>query len=82
MKANSINSALTEKDGINKPPNISSSSVAVIQKMRKKQPSAQELIDKIVTHDKSALSRAITLVESTNPAHLDKANTIIQSCLP
>ncbi len=82
MKPNSINSALTEKDGINKPPNISSSSVAVIQKMRKKQPSAQELIDKIVTHDKSALSRAITLVESTNPAHFDKANTIIQSCLP
>ena len=82
MEPNSIKSALKEKGGINQPSNISPSSVAVIQKMRKKQPSAQELIEKILTHDKSALSRAITLVESTNPAHLDKANTIIQSCLP
>jgi LAO/AO transport system kinase len=28
------------------------------------------------------LSRAITLVESTNPEHLAKANTIINACLP
>ncbi len=82
MKSNSTKSALTEKEGISKPQNLSTSSAEVIQKMRKKQPSAKELIDKILAHDKSALSRAITLVESTNPVHLEKANTIIQSCLP
>ncbi|WP_396170664.1 methylmalonyl Co-A mutase-associated GTPase MeaB [Flavobacterium sp.] len=82
MEPNSIKSALTEKDGIHPPQNMSTSSVEVIQKMRRKQPSAQELIDRILTHNKTALSRAITLVESTNPDHLDKANAIIQACLP
>lgn len=82
MKSNPTKSALTEKEGIPQPQNMSTSSAEVIQEMRKKQPSAKELIDKILAHDKSALSRAITLVESTNPVHLEKANTIIQSCLP
>ncbi len=82
MKSNPTKSALTEKEGIPQPQNMSTSSAEVIQEMRKKQPSAKELINKILAHDKSALSRAITLVESTNPAHLEKANTIIQSCLP
>jgi len=82
LKSNPTKSALTEKEGIPQPQNMSTSSAEVIQEMRKKQPSAKELINKILAHDKSALSRAITLVESTNPAHLEKANTIIQSCLP
>ena len=82
MESNTIKSALTEKEGINPPQNMSTSSVEVIQKMRKKQPSAQELVDCILAHDKTALSRAITLVESTNAEHLVKANAIIQACLP
>ena len=82
MEPNTIKSALTEKEGINPPQNMSTSSVEVIQKMRKKQPSAQELVDCILAHDKTALSRAITLVESTNAEHLVKANAIIQACLP
>lgn len=82
MEPTSRKSALTEKDGINPPPSLSTTSVEVIQEMRRKQPSAQELIDRILAHDKVALSRAITLVESTNPEHLEKANAIIQACLP
>jgi LAO/AO transport system kinase len=35
-----------------------------------------------LAHDKVALSRAITLVESTNGTHLAKANDIINGCLP
>jgi LAO/AO transport system kinase len=54
----------------------------VIQQLRRNQPSAQELINGILAKDKTALSRAITLVESTNPDHTEKANTIIQACLP
>jgi LAO/AO transport system kinase len=53
-----------------------------IVRQRKIQPSAKELLDGILHHDKVALSRAITLVESTNPIHLEKANTIIAACLP
>lgn len=75
-------SALHEKDGIPQPESFSVSALHKIVKNRKVQPSADELIAGILKHDKVALSRAITLVESTNTAHLSKANDIITGCLP
>jgi len=75
-------SALSEIHGVEQPKTLSSVVASQIQQFRRKQPSAEELITKILNGDKTALSRAITLVESTNPEHLDKANTIIQACLP
>ena len=75
-------SALQEKAGISQPESISSQSVEYIQHSRKVQPSAEELVEGILAGNITALSRAITLVESTNPIHLAKANTIINSCLP
>lgn len=74
-------SALKEKAGISQPESISSQSVEHIQLSRKVQPSAEELVEGILAGNITALSRAITLVESTNPIHLAKANTIINSCL-
>ncbi|HWS59419.1 MAG TPA: methylmalonyl Co-A mutase-associated GTPase MeaB [Flavobacterium sp.] len=74
--------ALNEKDGISAPEIISTNAVAQIQKFRKKQASSKELIDGILSRNISALSRAITLVESTNDNHLAKANEIINTCLP
>lgn len=75
-------SALHEKDGIPQPESISAASLTQIMRYRKVQPTAKELIDGILAGDKVALSRAITLVESTNPTHLAKANEIIAACLP
>lgn len=75
-------SALQEKAGISQPEMISSQSVEHIQLSRKAQPSAEELVEGILAGNITALSRAITLVESTNPTHLAKANTIINSSLP
>lgn len=75
-------SALKENEGIPQPESISALSLQKVIAKRKVQPSAAELISGILTHDKVALSRAITLVESTNPAHLEKANEIINACLP
>jgi LAO/AO transport system kinase len=75
-------SALQEKAGISQPEMISSQSVEHIQHSRKLQPSAEELVEGILAGNITALSRAITLVESTNPIHLAKANAIINSCLP
>ena len=75
-------SALQEKDGISQPESFSISSLEKIVKSRKQQPTAAELIAGIVANDKVALSRAITLVESTNISHLPKANEIINGCLP
>jgi LAO/AO transport system kinase len=74
--------ALHEKPGISPPEIVSSTAVNQVQKFRKIQPSSQELIDGILSGNISALSRAITLVESTNASHLAKANEVINACLP
>jgi LAO/AO transport system kinase len=75
-------SALHEKEGVPQPETLSAVSLQKIVESRKKQPTAKELIAGIVSGDKVALSRAITLVESTNVAHLAKASEIITGCLP
>ena len=75
-------SSLNERDGIAQPDSISKQAIAHVTRLRKKQPSVQELVNGIVSGNKTALSRAITLVESTNPAHLEKANNVIAQCLP
>jgi LAO/AO transport system kinase len=81
-KSSSKKSALHEKEGIPPPDIFSKSSVDTIIRKRKIQPSSDELISQILKHDKVALSRAITLVESTNPEHITKANNVINGCLP
>ena len=75
-------SNLHEKPGVSQPETISSSAVNQVQKFRKRQPSSKELVDGILSGNISALSRAITLVESTNVTHLAKANEVITACLP
>lgn len=75
-------SALKENDGIEQPDSISTTAVAQIQNFRRAQPSAEELIANILKGNITALSRAITLVESTSEKHLEKANEIIKGCLP
>jgi LAO/AO transport system kinase len=75
-------SALQEKAGISPPEIISPSAMKNIKEFRKKQPSASELIEGILSKNITALSRAITLIESTNTIHLSKANEVIQGCLP
>ena len=75
-------SALSEINGVHQPDSISTTVAKNIQQFRRKQPTALELIDAIRNGDKIALSRAITLIESTNVDHLAKANEVIQGCLP
>ena len=82
LKTPKQNSALHEKEGVPQPETLNQASIQNVVQKRKNQPSAQELIEGILAKDKVALSRAITLVESTNPEHLEKATTIIQTCLP
>ena len=75
------NSALSEINGISPPGSISPQAGAQA-KLRRYQPTAEELVIGILSGNKTALSRAITLVESTNPGHQQKANAVINSCLP
>lgn len=82
LSKNTKISALSEKDGVNKPEILSSQVAKHIKEFRKKEIAASELIEKIIAGDKVALSRAITLVESNNINHLEKANEVINGCLP
>lgn len=82
MNKSNKKSALKENEGIAPPSITNTSAIANIQKRRLQKLTAAELISKITTGDAVALSQGITLVESLNPEHHDKANQIIQGCLP
>ena len=82
LENQSKKSALSEVNGINPPDSVSDVVAKKIQQKRKVIPSAIELIEAIKKGNKIALSRAITLVESTNPEHLERANEVINGCLP
>ncbi|MBE8727081.1 methylmalonyl Co-A mutase-associated GTPase MeaB [Flavobacterium hungaricum] len=75
-------SALQEKAGISPPEITNKTAINQIKKNRQQQPTSEELIAAILDGNRTALSRAITLAESTNPAHFEKAGAIIQGCLP
>ena len=75
-------SALTEKEGVQQDEYINSSQLQSVKKKRQKQPSSDELISNIKKGSITALSRAITLIESINPKHQKKANEVIHGCLP
>ena len=75
-------SALHEQEGVSEPEITNSKSIHHIKQKRQKQPSTEDLVTAILKGDITALSRSITLVESSNPEHLKKANAIITQCLP
>lgn len=75
-------SALSQMEGIEAPPKVSLVSAATIRTLRKNQISAEQLFNGILAGDLSALSRAITLTESTKPEHFEKARNVINLCLP
>lgn len=70
-------SNLTEVNGIKQPSNINK-----IKLNRSKQPSVKTFITQIKLGNIAYLSKAITLIESTNLKHKQKASEIINACLP
>ncbi len=81
-KKKSLEATLHEIEGIKQPTTTNNSSINKVKLQRSKQPSEKEFVEKILKGDISYLSRAITLVESTNVTHQKKANAIIEQCLP
>ena len=75
-------SALHEKDGISQPETTSKTAASRIKISRSKQNSVDEFVAKILEGNITFLSKAITLVESTNAKHQQKANAILERCLP
>lgn len=75
-------SALHEKEGVSPPETVHLESVKTIQNYRRKVFTTDEYVQGILKQEITALSRAITLVESTNPEHAHKAHEVINACLP
>ncbi|MDG1743711.1 MAG: methylmalonyl Co-A mutase-associated GTPase MeaB, partial [Polaribacter sp.] len=64
---NKKKTTLQEKEGVSQPETTSKLSAEKIKKNRSKQNSVRKFVSKIMEGDIPFLSRAITLVESTNP---------------
>ena len=75
-------SALFHKEGVSQQETTSKSSAKIIKSNRSKIPSIKKFVAEILAGNISYLSRAITLIESTNEKHQEKANTILEQCLP
>ena len=81
MKKPEKKSALQEVKGVSDTPRLNRHLIEKIQKKRTL-PDVDELVTKLLSGDQVALSKAITLIESSNPKHFDLGQKIIKKCLP
>lgn len=70
---------LTVNSGVEQPPQVNP---YLRPRKRRELPSASDLVEGILAGDVVRLSRAVTLVESINPAHRAVAQEVIEKCLP
>lgn len=81
-KKRTFKSALSEHQGVNDPEMTDQSSIDSIKSKRLVLPTTKDLVTGILNGNITDLSRAITLIESQNPDHLQRAEAIINQCLP
>ncbi len=74
--------ALEEKKGVSISEITSKSLIDSFKSKRKANIDPSKLIESLLNKDITALSRAITLIESKNPKHKEIASNILQACLP
>ncbi|MBW2962593.1 methylmalonyl Co-A mutase-associated GTPase MeaB [Mesonia aestuariivivens] len=82
MAKKKINTALNEAQETSPAKNISLKSAERIKNLRKKKIDPENLVEQIIQGNKTALSRAITLIESQQTKHQHDVNAIIEGCLP
>ncbi|MEZ4858780.1 MAG: methylmalonyl Co-A mutase-associated GTPase MeaB [Flavobacteriaceae bacterium] len=75
-------SAIHEMEGVAPPPSSNRLAAKKIQEQRRKPIAIEALVKELLKGNHSALSRAITLVESTAQKHQQQAKELIQACLP
>ena len=75
-------SALKVNEGVEQPGSVSRDAVSRFKKFSRQLLRPEEYFNGIVEGNMIILSKAITLVESTNPKHHEVAQQIIEKCLP
>lgn len=82
MKESERKSALQVNTGVEQPSNINAESVKNIRDKRNNKILAKDYTKEILNGNRTILSQAITLVESTLPEHQDLSREIVETCLP
>ncbi len=77
-----IKSALSVNEGVEQPPSVNQESVLQFIKNSKKKLSAQQYVDGILAGNRTILSQAITIIESSLHTHSKLAEEIIDKCFP
>lgn len=75
-------SALSVTGGVSQPDAVNPDALARIGKRKKSLPDPAKLVKSILEGNRSYLSQAITLIESSLPAHQEIASGIVSLCLP
>jgi len=81
-KGKEYRSALKVQDGITPPPGINPEILRKASGRGKKRYSTEVYADGIISGNRTILSQAITLIESSLPEHYQEAQKIIEKCLP
>ncbi len=71
-----------EKKAVPKNKSAKQNAIKNIQSKRKKIPDTQSLVKEITKGNITALSQAITLIESNNTNHQEQADRLLKACLP
>lgn len=79
---NKKKTALKTTDGVSDSEMINPSYISKFKSKRTKTLNTDKLVKGILNQNISELSRAITLIESTNQQHQQQANDILKQCLP
>ncbi len=75
-------STLTLQKGISQPPSINPEVLSGKGKKKRKKYSIDEFVSGILSGNRTVLSQAITLAESSLPQHYETIQEIIEKCLP
>jgi LAO/AO transport system kinase len=81
-KKKEYSGALKVQEPIPQPPSVNPDILKHSRQKKRKKYSADEFVSGILSGNRTILSQAITLVESSLPEHYETAQTIIEKCLP
>lgn len=81
-KGKEYKSALKVQEGIPQPPGINPEILRKSAVRKKMKYSVEGYVEGIISGNRTILSQAITLVESSLPKHYEDAQVIIEKCLP
>ncbi len=82
MEKDPFKSALKVQEGIEQPAQLNNAAIDRVRQARKGIPTTEDFFQGIRNGNRTLLSQAITLIESALPEHQERAQEVLQSCLP